>query len=61
MTPETAEWAGGWADGLLTVSAQPEQQQKVVDAFRPNGAFTSICADDFTNTMTGIAQQMVGQ
>src|SRR4051812_20316938 len=23
-TPETAEWLGSWADGLLTVSAEPE-------------------------------------
>ena len=33
---------------------------EVVDAFVPNGSFTSIC-DDFTSTMTGIAQQMVGE
>src|SRR5947209_1838720 len=33
-TPETAEWVGSWADGLLTVSAGPDALRKVVDAFR---------------------------
>ena len=37
VTPETAEWVGGWADGLLTISGPPEDQRRVVDAFRQGG------------------------
>lgn len=37
LTPETARWAGGWADGLITVSAPRERMQAVVDAFREGG------------------------
>lgn len=37
LTAETARWLGGWADGLMTISASAEQQQKVVDAFRQGG------------------------
>ena len=37
MTEATAEFVGSWADGLLTVSAKPEQVRKVVDAFRRGG------------------------
>jgi probable non-F420 flavinoid oxidoreductase len=37
ITPETAEWVAGWADGLLTASAPEAEQQAVVDAFRRGG------------------------
>jgi alkanesulfonate monooxygenase SsuD/methylene tetrahydromethanopterin reductase-like flavin-dependent oxidoreductase (luciferase family) len=37
VTEATAEFVGGWADGLLTVSAKPDQVKKVVDAFRRGG------------------------
>jgi alkanesulfonate monooxygenase SsuD/methylene tetrahydromethanopterin reductase-like flavin-dependent oxidoreductase (luciferase family) len=37
LSPETARWAGGWADGLITVSASPEAQQAIIDAFREGG------------------------
>ncbi|NNM72735.1 TIGR03885 family FMN-dependent LLM class oxidoreductase [Enterovirga aerilata] len=37
VTPETAELVGGWADGLLTVNARPEQLKTVIDAFRRGG------------------------
>lgn len=37
ITPETAEWLGGWADGLITTSRPPEQLKTVVDAFRRGG------------------------
>ena len=33
----TAEWLGGWADGLLTVRASTERLRRVVDAFRRGG------------------------
>jgi probable non-F420 flavinoid oxidoreductase len=37
VSAETAEWVGGWADGLITVSRPPGELQKVVDAFRRGG------------------------
>ncbi|WP_128548141.1 TIGR03885 family FMN-dependent LLM class oxidoreductase [Larkinella soli] len=37
VTAKTAEWAGSWADGLLTISQPLEELQKVVDAFRRGG------------------------
>jgi probable non-F420 flavinoid oxidoreductase len=37
VTPESAEFVGGWADGLLTISGKPEQLRKVVEAFRRGG------------------------
>lgn len=37
VTEQTAEWLGGWADGLLTVSAKPDQLRKVIEAFRRGG------------------------
>ncbi len=37
VTEQTAEFVGGWADGLLTVSGEPDQVAKVVDAFRSSG------------------------
>jgi G6PDH family F420-dependent oxidoreductase len=37
VTEATAEFVGGWADGLLTVSGTPEQVSKLVEAFRRGG------------------------
>lgn len=37
ISDETARWAGSWADGLLTVSKDPEDLRKTVDAFREGG------------------------
>jgi coenzyme F420-dependent glucose-6-phosphate dehydrogenase len=37
LSPETAAWAGGWADGLLTAHKSYEEMKQVVDAFRNNG------------------------
>jgi coenzyme F420-dependent glucose-6-phosphate dehydrogenase len=37
ITPETAEWLGGWADGLITVSRKRETLAQVVEAFRRGG------------------------
>jgi coenzyme F420-dependent glucose-6-phosphate dehydrogenase len=37
VTPETAEWVAGWADGLLTVSQPHEQLRAVVERFRRGG------------------------
>ena len=37
VTPATAEWAGEWADGLLTVSQPKETLRKVIDAFQAGG------------------------
>ena len=37
VTEATAELAGKWADGLLTVNAKPEQVRKIVEAFHRGG------------------------
>jgi coenzyme F420-dependent glucose-6-phosphate dehydrogenase len=37
VTEETAEWVGGWADGLITIQAEPAKLQRVVQAFRRGG------------------------
>jgi coenzyme F420-dependent glucose-6-phosphate dehydrogenase len=37
LTPETARWMGGWADGLITVVADRDTMREVVDAFREGG------------------------
>jgi coenzyme F420-dependent glucose-6-phosphate dehydrogenase len=37
ITEETARRVGGWADGLITVAAEPASLRKVVDAFREGG------------------------
>lgn len=37
LTPETAEWLGGWADGLITVVKPREEMQEMIDSFRHGG------------------------
>jgi coenzyme F420-dependent glucose-6-phosphate dehydrogenase len=37
ITPETAEWVGAWADGLITTSRPVEELRPVADAFRRGG------------------------
>ncbi len=37
VTPETAEWVAGWADGFITVSRPPEKLKEVAQAFRRGG------------------------
>lgn len=37
LSAETARWAGAWADGLITVSAAPQTQQRIIDAFKKGG------------------------
>lgn len=37
ITPQTAEWLGGWVDGLITISHLPEKLKEVVEAFRRGG------------------------
>lgn len=37
ISKETAQWAGTWADGLVTVSKPYPELKEVVDAFRNNG------------------------
>jgi probable non-F420 flavinoid oxidoreductase len=37
VTEATAEEVGAWADGLLTVSGEPDQMRKVIEAFRRGG------------------------
>ncbi|NUT34316.1 MAG: TIGR03885 family FMN-dependent LLM class oxidoreductase [Hamadaea sp.] len=37
VTPATARWAGGWADGLITVNQPLDKLRDVVTAFREGG------------------------
>jgi probable non-F420 flavinoid oxidoreductase len=37
ITETTAEWLGGWADGLLTVSGKPDMLRRVIEAFQRGG------------------------
>lgn len=37
LTEETARFVGSWADGLITVHAEPENLRKLVAAFREGG------------------------
>ena len=37
LTPATAEWLGGWADGLITVNKPDQEHRQVIEAFRRGG------------------------
>lgn len=37
LSPETARWAAEWADGLVTISMEPEKLRRVLEAFREHG------------------------
>jgi coenzyme F420-dependent glucose-6-phosphate dehydrogenase len=37
ITPETAEWVGTWADGLITISQAPDKLQEVINRFYKGG------------------------
>jgi G6PDH family F420-dependent oxidoreductase len=37
ISPATAAWAAGWADGLITVNQPPDQLRAVVEAYRGAG------------------------
>jgi G6PDH family F420-dependent oxidoreductase len=37
LSPETAAWAGRWADGLITTSRPPVVLKEIVDAFHRGG------------------------
>src|SRR5690606_34904122 len=37
ITPETAKWLAGWADGLITISQPKEKLEKVVEAWKNGG------------------------
>ncbi len=37
LTPETAGWAGSWADGMITAAGDIEQTRTVIEAFRAQG------------------------
>ena len=37
VSPETAAWVGGWADGLITINQPRDQLERVLAAFRDNG------------------------
>jgi probable non-F420 flavinoid oxidoreductase len=37
LTRQTAEWAGSWADGMITVAAPPKELEPLIEAFRAGG------------------------
>lgn len=37
LSEQTAEWFGGWVDGLITANAPPEKLKRLMDAFRRGG------------------------
>jgi probable non-F420 flavinoid oxidoreductase len=37
VSESTAEFVGGWSDGLLTVAGKPDRLKKVIEAFRRGG------------------------
>ncbi|HEX8904444.1 MAG TPA: TIGR03885 family FMN-dependent LLM class oxidoreductase [Longimicrobiaceae bacterium] len=37
LSEETAEWAGGWADGLVTIVGEREGMRAIIEAFRRGG------------------------
>lgn len=37
VSPETAAWAAGWADGLITVAQEPDALRRVIGAYRDAG------------------------
>ncbi|MET7257159.1 TIGR03885 family FMN-dependent LLM class oxidoreductase [Dyadobacter fermentans] len=37
LTEQTARWAGGWADAMITTSRPPDKLKKMIDAFREGG------------------------
>jgi alkanesulfonate monooxygenase SsuD/methylene tetrahydromethanopterin reductase-like flavin-dependent oxidoreductase (luciferase family) len=37
VSPDTAAWVGGWADGLVTINQDHDTLRAVIDAFRGNG------------------------
>jgi probable non-F420 flavinoid oxidoreductase len=37
ISPETAAWVAGWADGLVTINQPHDTLRAVIDAFRANG------------------------
>jgi probable non-F420 flavinoid oxidoreductase len=37
VSPETARWCGGWADGLVTINQPRDTLERVIEAFREGG------------------------
>ena len=37
VSPETAAWVGGWADGVITTNQRPADLRALLDAFRSGG------------------------
>jgi probable non-F420 flavinoid oxidoreductase len=37
VSPKTAQWVGGWADGLITINQPHDALKQIIDAFRAGG------------------------
>lgn len=62
LSPETAGWAGAWADGLITVNQPKDRLRAVTDAFRRGGGDgkplllqVHLCWADEEDTAAGMA------
>jgi probable non-F420 flavinoid oxidoreductase len=36
VTPQTARWVAGWADGMITIAQPPETLRQMIDGYRGN-------------------------
>jgi alkanesulfonate monooxygenase SsuD/methylene tetrahydromethanopterin reductase-like flavin-dependent oxidoreductase (luciferase family) len=43
VSPETAEWCAGWADGLVTVNAPEDRLRQMIGAYRGAGGRGPVC------------------
>jgi len=43
VSPETARWCAGWADGLITIATPPDQLRRVVASYKGAGGRGQIC------------------
>ena len=64
VSVETARWAGGWADGLITINQPHDKLREMVDAYRSAGGrgdlaiqvHVSYAADEETATAVAVDQ-----
>ncbi|HEU4946803.1 MAG TPA: TIGR03885 family FMN-dependent LLM class oxidoreductase [Kribbella sp.] len=43
VSTATAEWCAGWADGLITVAAEPDHLRRMIAAYRGAGGRGKVC------------------
>jgi probable non-F420 flavinoid oxidoreductase len=43
VSTKTAEWVAGWADGMITVAAEPDHLRRMIAAYREAGGRGKVC------------------